>query len=398
MKQKPLHQWLYYLLLFPFFKPAILGVLEGTELLEKAFDLWRLAAAAVICVLYLRQMIKKRRLPSPVLVLLCAYLGMISISSLVRENNLWGIANYTVTIVAFCLLVELRVREDPFGAVDMIVMPLTLLVLVNFVLECIFPWGLCRGGTYGYDYNFLGIDNLLAPILVPYMFLVTLWSSMRFGRMNWFCYIMIFVAAESLLLVWSATGLMGMAVALVFLLFFYERRFQTWFNFTTAGLVGGGLFFGVVLFRLQNLFEFFITGVLHKGLSFTGRTDIWDRALYMIDRSPFLGYGIAQSGKVYRLAKRKYYHAHNMFLEVLVEGGIFSLLAFLFMWERAGYQLLHYRKHPYACLISAGLMAVLLMTSMEPFLDQNGLLIYALLVLGYYVGSLIRGEDTPAAT
>ena len=395
MGSKQLRQWLYYLLIIPYFKPAVFGVMEETARLETAFDLWRLAAAAVICVLYLRQMIRFRRRPSSVLILLAVYLGFVAVGTLVREDNLWALINYVMTIVTFCMLLEVRLREDPAMAVDMLVMPMTVLILANFVLECIFPRGLTTGGTYGYSYNLLGIDNMLSPMLVPYMFVVTLRSSMLHGRVNWFAYLMIFGAAESLLLVWAATGMMGMLVALIFLLFFYERKGQFLFNFLTASLAGAGLFFSIVMFRLQNLFEFFITGVLHKGLSFTGRTDIWDRAVFLFERSPFLGYGIAQSGKVYRLAKHKYYHAHNVFLEILVEGGLGALIAYLFMLERAGRQLMIHRKHPYACLISAGLMAVMVMTAMEPYLDQNGLLIYALIFLGHYVGSLIRGEYVP---
>ena len=223
MGSKQLRQWLYYLLIIPYFKPAVFGVMEETAWLETAFDLWRLAAAAVICVLYLRQMIRFRRRPSSVLILLAVYLGFVAVGTLVREDNLWALINYVMTIVTFCMLLEVRLREDPAMAVDMLVMPMTVLILANFVLECIFPRGLTTGGTYGYSYNLLGIDNMLSPMLVPYMFLVTLRSSMLHGRVNWFAYLMIFVAAESLLLVWAATGMMGMLVALIFLLFFYER-------------------------------------------------------------------------------------------------------------------------------------------------------------------------------
>lgn len=302
-----------------------------------------------------------------------------------------------LTIVTFCMLIELSLRDSPEMTLDMLVYPLTVLILANFVLLCVFPYGLCTGGSYNYKYNLLGIDNFLAPLLIPYMFLVALRSTMRHGDLDWFAYLMIAVSALSILLVWAATGLMGLAVALIFLLFFFRRRWQTLFNFDTSLLAGFGMFYGIVIFRLQNLFAFFIEGVLHKGLSFTGRTDIWDKAIEMFLASPFLGYGIAQSGKVYRISKHKYYHAHNAILEVLVEGGIFSLLAFLVMLERAGKQLLIYRKHPYACLISAGLMACAVMTTMEPFLDSNGLLIYALVFLGYHVGTLIYGKETPPA-
>jgi hypothetical protein len=397
MTKPSLRQWMYYLLLTPFFKPAILGVLEGTDWLENIFDLWRMAAAVGICGLYLYQMIKRRRGPSPVLIFLWLYLGCIAVSTLIREDNLWSLINYVMTIGIFGVLLELSLRDDPVMAVNMLVMPLTVLILINFILLCLYPNGLCWGGTYGYSYNFLGIDNFLAPILVPYMFFTVLRSSMVHGKVNWFAYAMVVVSAVSLLLVWSATGLMGLLVALVFLLFFYEHRWQTLFNFDTALGLGGGLFFSIVLFRLQNIFAFFIEGVLHKGLSFTGRTDIWDKAIAMILESPFLGYGIAQSGKVYRLSKHKYYHAHNAFLEVMVEGGVFALIAFLLMIERAGRQLMIYRKHPYACLLAAGLMAAAVMTTMEPFLDSNGLLIYALVFFSYYVGTLIAGKPVPAA-
>jgi hypothetical protein len=397
MTKQTLRQWMYYLLLTPFFKPAVLGVLAGTDWLETIFDLWRMGAAAVICLLYLLQMLKNRRGPSPVLVLLWLYLGCIAVSTLVREDNLWSLLNYVMTIGIFGILVELSLRDDPILAINMVVMPLTVLILINFILLCLYPNGLCWGGSYGYSYNFLGIDNFLAPILVPYMFFVVLRSSMVHGQVNWFAYAMVVVSAVSLLLVWSATGLMGLLVALVFLLFFYERRWQTLFNFDTALGLGSGMFFSIVVFRLQNIFSFFIEGVLHKGLSFTGRTDIWDKAIAMILESPFLGYGIAQSGKVYRLSKHKYYHAHNAFLEVMVEGGVFALISFLLMLERAGRQLLIYRRHPYACLLAAGLMSAAVMTTMEPFLDSNGLLIYALVLFSYHVGSLIAGKPVPAA-
>lgn len=394
MNQTALKRLFWILLATPFFKPALLGVLEGTDFLETCFDLWRMAAAGVIVLLYLYEMIRQRRKPTAVLVWLCAYLGFVGLSTVLHGSNYWAILNHVVTIVSFCMLLELSLRRGPMVTLDMLFYPLTVLILANFILECLYPGGICTGGTYYYSYNLLGIDNLLAPILIPYMFLTALRSTMRHGDLDWVSYCMLGVSTLSLLLVWSATGLMGLAVALVFLLFFYQRRWQTLFNGATAMLSGVGLFFTVVLYRLQNVFAFLIEAVLHKGLSFTGRTEIWDMAIKNILASPALGYGLAQSGKVYRLRKHKYYHAHNVFLEILMEGGFCALFCYLMMLASSVKQLMIYRKHPYACLIAAGLMACGVMTTMEPFLDNNGLLIYALIFLGYHVGTLISGQDT----
>ena len=394
MDRSTLKRLFWIVLTIPYFKPALLGVLEGTKLLETAFDLWRMAAAGVVVLLYLCEMIRQRRRPSGVLLWLCGYLAFVTLSTVLHGKNYWAILNHVVTIVSFCMLLELSLRRSPMVAMDMLFYPLTVLILANFLLECVYPGGVCTGGTYNYSYNLLGIDNLLAPLLIPYMFLTALRSTMLHGDLDWVSYCMLGVSALSLLLVWSATGLMGLAVALVFLLFFYQRRWQTLFNGATAMLSGVSLFFAVVLYRLQDVFAFLIEGVLHKGLSFTGRTEIWDTAIDNILRSPALGYGLAQSGKVYRLRKHKYYHAHNVFLEVLMEGGFCALLCFLMMLASAVKPLMIHRKHPYACLISAGLMACGIMTTMEPFLDSNGLLIYALVFLGYHIGILISGTDT----
>jgi O-antigen ligase len=389
MNKTLLRRLFWILLATPYFTPALFGVLEGTEWLETAFDLWRMAAAGVIAVKYLYELLRYRRLPSKVLLCLVGYLFFVSLATVVRASNYWALLNHVATIITFCMLLELSLRADPEYTMDMLFYPLTVLILANFVLLLLYPDGICTGGTYNYSYNLMGIDNLLAPVLIPYMFLVALRSTMQSGDLDWVAYVMIGVSSLTLLLVWSATGLMGLAVALVFLLFFYQRRWQTLFNGVTSMAAGFGLFFSVVLFRLQNLFSFLIEGVLHKGLSFTGRTDIWDTAISLFLASPFLGYGYAQSGKVYRLRKGKYYHAHNVFLELLMEGGVFALLCFLLMLGFSANQLMRHRKHPYACLISAGIMAAAVMTTMEPFLDSNGLLIYALVFLGYHVETLI---------
>ncbi len=386
---------LWILLLIPYFEPAVFGVMEITGFLDTIYDLWRLAAAAVVAVLYLHGMILEKRKPSGVMLCLWGYLLSVLVSSVLHGENYWNVLNHVVTIGTFCMLLELSLRHSPDTTLDMLFYPLTVLILANFVLMCLYPGGITTGGTYKYSYNFLGIDNFLAPLLIPYMILVALRSTMRTGGLDWVAYTLITISSICVVLVWAATGMMGLAVVLVFLLFFYQRRLQTLFNGLTSMLAGFGLLFGVVLFRLQNLFAFFIEGVLHKGLSFTGRTEIWDRAVEMFLNSPWLGYGYAQYGKVYRLRKGKYYHGHNIFLEVAVEGGVLGLGFFLMMLGLVGDQLMRHRKHPCACLISAGIMACAVMTTMEPYHDANGLMIYGLLVLGYHISSLIHGKDTP---
>lgn len=388
MKQRRLPLILYILLAVPFFKPAIFGVMEEFSLLETVFDLWRLAATAAIALLYLLKMWKEKKRPSLVLVLLGLYLFFVLLSTVLGAENYWSVINYVLSIFGFCVLLELALWESADTALDMIFYPMTVLVWCNFLLECIYPRGLCVGGTYSYSYNFLGIDNFIGPMLIPYMILTAVRSVRRTGDLDWVSYMMIGVCTLNILFDWSATALMGMAVAVIFLLFIFGRRLEIFFNGLTALAVGLGMFLFIVLLRLQDLFAWFIEGVLHKGLSFTGRTDIWDIAITMIAEKPILGWGWGSRGKIYRVLKGKYYHAHNVYLEVMMEGGILAMIPFLGAQLASAWKLMKYRKEPCARILSAGLMAAAVMTTMEPYLDTNGLLIYALVILGYHIDKL----------
>ena len=392
-RNRTVHIVFWVLLAAPYFKPSILGVLEGTETAETLVNCWRLLSAAVACLLYAWRLLVRRKRPSPVLLLLCGYLFFVSVSTVLNGRNYWFLMNYVVTLVSFFLLVELSLADGPEMVLDMLFYPLTVVMLSNLVLLCIYPAGICRGGTFSYVYHLMGIDNFLAPFLVPYMVITVLRSELLWGRCTLLSWFLVGCAAMNLLLTWSTTGIMGLGVMLLFLLFFYKTRAEVLFNGLTSMLAGFGLFWGIVIFRLQNLFAFFIEGVLHKGLSFTGRTDIWDAAEEAILKQPWLGWGLAQYGKVYRLRKGKYYHAHNALLEVPMEGGICALVCFLLALAVSVGPLLVHRRHPYACLMAAGLMACAVMTSMESYLDSNGIMIYALVLLGWHIAEFIEAGD-----
>ena len=65
----------------------------------------------------------------------------------------------------------------------------------------------------------------------------------------------------------------------------------------------------------------FITNVLHRSTDFTGRTRIWDVAIESIIAHPIIGTG-------YKISAPDMMHAHNMYLEILMEYGIIGLALF----------------------------------------------------------------------
>lgn len=387
---------LWLLLAFPFFKPAVFAELEWAAALENIYNVWRMAAAGVIAVLYVIDLLKRKKL-SPVMLGLWIYEISIMIATVMNGRNYFHLLNVTATMVSFCMLVEMTVREDPKLCLDVLTAPVAVQIFINFVLLLCFPQGIVRGGGYNNAFNYLSIDNQLAAFMIPHVVVVCLRSTMKKGDLDFFAYYTIVICMLTLLLVWSATGMVTMAAIMVFLFFFYKRRGQFLFNFLTAVTGMFGMFFGIIVFRLQNIFAFFVEDVLHKGLSFTGRTVLWDIARDMFLEKPFLGHGLGLQGRIYRVSKGRYYPAHSVIYEILVQGGICAMAGFMTMLLSAGKQLLIYRKHPYAALLSAGLLVYGVVGSMESYVDSNSVLWFALIFLSYYVGTLIYEKETPAA-
>jgi len=65
----------------------------------------------------------------------------------------------------------------------------------------------------------------------------------------------------------------------------------------------------------------FITNVLHRSTDFSGRTTIWNKAIESIIEHPIIGIG-------YKISAPNMMHAHNMYLEILMEYGIIGLALF----------------------------------------------------------------------
>ena len=84
----------------------------------------------------------------------------------------------------------------------------------------------------------------------------------------------------------------------------------------------------IVLTQSSNLFVAFISGMLGRSATFTGRSSLWRIALDKIAKRPLIGYGYTAGNiKIWG----GMYSSHNMFLEIILQGGLISMLLFLLM-------------------------------------------------------------------
>ena len=125
----------------------------------------------------------------------------------------------------------------------------------------------------------------------------------------------------------SIGGYFTMIFISVFFLIFYFLKEKK------KLLVGSGLF---ILFSLILFLLLFRLGGLPHSSSFQDRVGYWQASLRMIKEMPLLGSGPGTFGSRFAGYKPPWtmetQHAHNNFLEIWVEMGIFGLFFFLWLW------------------------------------------------------------------
>ena len=133
----------------------------------------------------------------------------------------------------------------------------------------------------------------------------------------------------TLLLTQSRGSYLGVAVGLLALAVWHDRRFL-W----AIPLIALGFFVMVQVWGGGNLAEFVSRIDTTGGGTLPGRMEAWQRALYMIQDFPFTGVGIGTFGPVAQVlypffsTNATIPHAHNMLLTVAVDLGIPGLVLY----------------------------------------------------------------------
>ena len=185
---------------------------------------------------------------------------------------------------------------------------------------------------------------------------------------------------------WSAGALVAETLLIIYILFLRNKININPKKYLTIDLIA---FISLVFFRIQNLFSFLIVDVLHKDLTLSSRTFLWDKAIKIIKNNIFIGIGVQKSE--YMLNNISAYHSHSYFLNILVQSGVFGLISFLLCIFVSLKKLSQYENSNISKIISFTIFSMLIMLLVDTFDITCNMIL--LLSIGYYVGNLTKGED-----
>ncbi len=371
--------------LTPFLQPN--GMLEGFEILggiyhyiNSLFRYWRFGAIFVLILMFFLKKIYPSKFSICVLIFY-AYMTFVCFYKDVSKDDAM---NNLIYVMGIILIMDVFFEHSKIY-MHILEYVIGVIIFLNVITVFLFPDGM-YANIRGDEGNWiLGYYNVHIFIILPWLIIFFICSIKRNGKLKWsailvgvICLIGIFVAG-------SKTSSIALLVFLVAIIISVKIGKISLPGVAVVFVVSMSISYLIVILQIQTYFADFIQNTLHRDLTFTGRTVIWDAALEAFFDSPILGNGML----VYMPASSDWTttQAHNAFLNILANGGIIGLALFVLMFALVAQKMFQIGKHSYKEVIYGGMIAygIVFITEMPSLQHMLVMILY----LGYHLDEII---------
>lgn len=369
--------WLFFIII-PFFKPDIVASFPQLNYILSA---WQVASFIYICILYF----KKGKISKFVLLFLLYYL-IVLIATILNNGNInkW-IMNFTLYLGTI-MIIERYIKEDNIKILRILVIIFYGLTIGNTLSFILFPNGLAQTEFLQTPIYMLGIDNRFAFTYIPGLCITGVYDLIKNKKISKITILYFVITFSTLIYFWSAAALFVEALFVLYFIFIYRMKVNISPKIYFAIAIVG--FIALVFLRIQNIFSFLIVDILHKDLTLSNRTLIWDIAIKIIKQNKILGIGIQGSNEMHNLITA--YHSHSDFLNILLQSGILGLGAYWIILYKCFGCLSKYKNNPIAQLIAFSIGILLIMLLVDTFdITAN---LFIIICLAYNIKYLVEGK------
>ncbi|MGN0612572.1 MAG: O-antigen ligase family protein [Porcipelethomonas sp.] len=258
------------------------------------------------------------------------------LSTLLNHGSLTRYLGPAINAVVCIMIGELAFRcnwKKFFIYVEKYLTAFFIVNLITYILQII--------GLYPYRATFMGIENRWIYILLPWTIIAFVNSYLKYQKITPHAWLIYIVSTVSLVIEWSAGAMISflMIPVVLWLSKFIIRehgilkRFAARLMFFGVTLIDYLLVYGIILDFLGP----FIMKYLHKSVTLTGRTFLWDAVIGVLNKEPLLGMGVQShefdmdffSKSAWDLEGMAVNHPHNHLLNVAYNGGLLALAFFI---------------------------------------------------------------------
>lgn len=306
----------FFILLLPFFE---LTYFSTFSMVDRIYSVAKILVLAYLLIYIF--LIKKEIKFSAFQVVIVIYEIYLIVNTFLQSGALSTAITTATATIGFLLVVQTLVERNGYDLITSMMFIFELIIYGNLLVMLIFPQGLYGDVVNGRCYWLLGHQNQTILYVINAIMIAVIYMKMKQKTLRYsysvraICLIVGSVA--SIFYVNSATSIFGLFIILAVVLF---NKFGFRITILQGVIVSLILFFVIVLFRNLELSSGIIQNILHRDLTLSGRTKIWDNALLYIKERPIFGYGI----ETYALANQRFGFttAHCKYLYDLYQGGI----------------------------------------------------------------------------
>ena len=365
-----------------FLKPLSLYYFNA---INSIYNMWMALTGLLICIVYFKKYVIKK-IVSGIQKEIILFMSVLLISTIFGTRNFSSYIKTYFKWLAISFYTEMLIKNNLEGLLKNLSNIIFGYIIINMISVLVFPNGIANPDGLTPVF-FLGNDNTTTLTLVLGTLFIILKSYYFHRKLDIMSIVSIILVTALYIRNWSVTALISTCILIWYMLFLYKRnKKQKIFNYQNYILIGILLFLAIVVFRIQNNFKDIIETTLHKSVNFTGRTQIWDNCINYIKQNPLLGLGVDEFE--IRLKNIGIFHAHCMYLNVLLEGGIIAIIAFYNIFLSIARKIKKSENCEIKNIISIAFLIYFISGLVEVYQDSQ--FIYIFIVMAYFIEIIIE--------
>ena len=342
-----------------------------------------MSSSILILLLY----IKKKKY-SPIIIIIVIYQLLLLFTTFLNNGQVFEQIKGLITIVSVCMLFDMEIKNNSMKflkTISYIYCIVSLLCLITMFKY--YPLGMFIDTRFDRNYYLLGQDNASFFDILPSIAYLGIYEIMKNNKFTLKVLLYSLIISIGFIYVNSTTAFVCLILILLFEL---TAKYKIWNLITSYKSI---LIFTVIAFIILmfvgvsniSLLVYFVQEKLGKSLTLTGRTTIWQNALYYISKSPIIGYGFEQTEIL--VEKFNINHVHNIVLQILYNSGIVGGYLFFLINYKVANKMNKYKD----TLIFKFLIFVIFIFFIASQFDyyNRRFLIYTLFIIGYNIEYLI---------
>ena len=368
---------LYSMVFIPFLRPNGL-----TKLMPQSTKMFDIACIALLVLGFVLQIKRNKAFNKLLLATTILFIHLLATTFFYKGNYYTHFSLMVVSIGIICYIDLFS--DNPKNLLSALLLNHEILIYINAICIILYPKGMYLAyDTYGSNHNwFMGYDNHWFIFYFSAYSLAAI--NMHYHPNSKRSILMILVLNITTIYVHSGVLLIG--IFLLDIIYLFKIFKKKWFVLKTAMTIGISTSVIIIFFSYFELIEYLVNA-FEKTRSYAARLNIWHIALSVFNDNFIMGIGRRSNDENrIRYGLMAGVNAHNMWVEILFQGGIIAGVLFLVIFiivDKKTKENNHYTNNIIYSLSLPALFSMLVTFAIDAVMEVRGVMFFGVLAIIY---------------